>query len=206
MPHGATPRKPGDYSRWSLKLGKVYEERALPHLDHFIRHILFMKDTYFVIYDDLDCQQPAVYTWLYHILPDTRVSFEPGTFVIDYHVADVAVRLQQIAHPNELSLDDREGMDAFVNPTTGENYSATRRGDILCGHNLWISNTTPAKEWNFLAVVYPLKPGASVAPAIERLDDHTVRVDEDVICFNPKTAASQSATLVVDIEAMRLGR
>ena len=200
------PRKPGDYSRWSLNLDKVYEERALPYLDHFIRHILFVRDKYFVIYDDLACERPAVYTWLYHILPDTPLSYEPEKSVVDYSVGDVMVRLQQIAHPSELQLDDRKGMDAFVNPITGEDYSATRRGDILCGHNLWISNTTPASKWNFLTVIYPLKPGSSAFPSIERLDDHTVRVDEDVVSFNPKTATRHTATLVVDVEAMRPSR
>ena len=90
-----------------------------------------------------------------------------------------------------------------VNPITGEDYSATRRGDILCGHNLWISNTTPAKKWNFLTVVYPLEPGAAAFPKIERLDDHTVRVGEDVISFDPKTAASSAADFIVDVEMMR---
>ena len=200
------PREPGDYSRWSLKLGKVYEERALPYLEHFVRHILFVKDKYFVIYDDLACDQPAVYTWLYHILPDTPLSFDAESFVVDYNAGEVKVRLQQIAHPKELQLDDRKGMDAFINPATGEDYRATRRGDILCGHNLWVSNATPAKEWNFLTVIYPLNPGSSVFPSIERLDDHTVRVDEDVISFNPKTAASRDATFIVDVEAMRPSR
>jgi len=200
------PREPGDYSRWSLDLGEVYEERALPYLDHFVRHILFVRGEYFVIYDDLACDQPAVYTWLYHILPDDPIAFDPAKFVVDYVVGDVKVRLQQIARPDKLRLDDRKGMDAFVNPMTGEDYSATRRGDILCGHNLWISNAAPAKEWAFLTVVYPLEPGTAAFPPIKRLDDDTVRVGEDVISFNPKTAPTRAAAFVVDVEAMRSSR
>ena len=200
------PREPGDYSGWSLNIDEVYEERALGYLDHFVRHILFVRGKYFVIYDDLACEQPATYTWLYHILPEAPIAFDPAKFVVDYSVGDVKVRLQQIASPDNLRLDDRKGMDAFVNPITGEDYRSYRKGNILCGHNLWISNAEPAKEWNFLTVVYPLEPGTASFPSIERLDDQTVRVGDDVISFNPKTAAGRGADFVVDVEAMRSTR
>ena len=187
----------------TAKLDKVYEERALPYFKHFVRHILFVREKYFVIYDDLACDRPAEYTWLYHILPDAPIAFDPAKFTVDYTVGDVKVRLRHIAHPDKLRLDNRKGLDAFVNPITGEDYRSKRKGDILCGYNLWISNAKPAKKWNYLAVVYPLEPGISVFPTIERLDDHTVRVGEDVISFNPKSASGRGAAFVVDVEAMR---
>jgi len=168
------PRSPGRFSRWSLPLDNVYEKRALPYLEHFIRHVLFLENRYFIIYDDLSCSQPATYTWLYHILPEKPFSFDKSTFTVDYRVGDVNVRLRHIAYPKKLELDDRVGMKAFVNPLTGEDYRQWRKSNILCGHNLWISNTIPAKQWCFLTVIYPVTKGQTI-PVIERLDDSTVR-------------------------------
>ena len=164
--------------------------------------MLFLRGKYFVIYDDLSSSQPSTYTWLYHILPDDPLSFDEETFAIDYAVGDVKVRLQQISRPGGLTLEDRKGLEGFINPVTGEDYREWRKDDILCGHNLWISNTEPATKWSFLAVVYPEPPGGEI-PNIERIDDSTVRVGEDVITFDPGSPAARDATFVVDIAAMR---
>ncbi|MGC9319476.1 MAG: hypothetical protein ACP5KN_15700, partial [Armatimonadota bacterium] len=74
---------------------------------------------------------------------------------IDYTVGDVPVRLQHIFRPDALELDDRQGMEGRVNPITGEDWREFLRGDIVEGHNLWITTAEPAAEWGFLAVVYP---------------------------------------------------
>ena len=63
-----------------------------------------------------------------------------------------------------------------------------------------MSTRAPAAQWGFLAVVYPQPPGGEIPP-IERIDDRTVRVGEDVICFDPASAAAGDATIVVDSEA-----
>ena len=197
------PREPRRYSRWGIRsLHQVYEQRALPYLEHFVRHVLFLRGRYFIIYDDLKCSQPATYTWLYHILPEDPLSFDPAKLAIDYAVGDVNVRLQHIHRPDALQLDDRQGLDAFINPLTGEDYREWRRGDILCGHNLWVSNAEPAEKWAFLCVVYPARPGEEI-PTIERVDDATVRVGEDVITFDPSSPAAREADFVVDVAAMR---
>ncbi|MCK5801912.1 MAG: heparinase II/III family protein, partial [Lentisphaeria bacterium] len=198
------PRKPGNYSRWGLPLHKVYQKRALPHLERFVRHILFIRDKYFVIYDELASSQPSTYTWLYHIRPDTPFRFDPKTFTIDYSVKDVRVRMRHLADPDKLRLDDRQGLDGFINPLTGEDYRKWRKGDILCGHNLWISNEKKAKEWHFLTVIYPLPPGSGgEMPPIIRIDDATVRVGHDTICFDPASSAAEQADFVIDTVAIR---
>ena len=81
-----------------------------------------MRGEYFVIYADLRSSQPARYTWLYHILPDDPIEFDADAFTVDYQVGDVPVRMQHMYRPGELELDDREGMDGFINPFTGEDY------------------------------------------------------------------------------------
>lgn len=196
------PRKPGDYRRWSLPLDDVYRRQALEHLQRFVRHILFVRGKYFVVFDDLAASRPAKYTWLYHILPEGGLSFDPARFAVDYQVGEVKVRLQHIAQPQQLVLDNRRGLDGFVNPMTGEDYRRYRQDDILCQHNLWVTNERQAENWTFLSVVYPVPQGGNVPP-IERLDDGTVRVGDDVICFDPESAAAAQATLVVDPAAFR---
>ena len=52
------PKEPGNFSRWSLPLHEVYTQRALPHLKSYLRHVLFVRNRYFVIFDDLRCSQP----------------------------------------------------------------------------------------------------------------------------------------------------
>jgi hypothetical protein len=196
------PKEPGDYSRWSLPLHKIYQERALPYLKHFVRHILFVRNRYFVIFDDLFSTKPATFTWLYHILPNDPLTFDEKTFRIDYRVGDTHVRLQQIANANKLILDNRQGEDGFVNPFTGEDYRKYRKSDILAGHNLWISNREPSKEWTFLTVVYPTMPGETI-PDIHRIDNNTVRVGEDTISFDPESPAASKANFLIDPKAMR---
>ena len=196
------PQKPGDYRRWSLPIDDVYRREAVDHLQRFVRHVLFVRGEYFVIYDDLAASRPSKYTWLYHILPEGELSFDPQRFAVDYHVGDVRVRLQHVAQPQELVLDDRRRLDAFVNPMTGEDYRRYRKDDLLCEHNLWVTNKQPARSWTFLAVIYPTPPGGS-CPQIERIDDSTVRVGKDVICFDPDNAQADHATLVVDQIAFR---
>ncbi|UCE47340.1 MAG: hypothetical protein JSW47_17285, partial [Phycisphaerales bacterium] len=191
----------GKYSRWSLPLDDIYQNRALPYLEHFIRHILFLRGRYFIVYDDLACSRPATYTWLYHILPQEPFNFDESTFTIDYAIGDVNVRLRHIAYPEGLELDDRVGMKAFVNPLTGEDYRRWRRGNILCGHNLWVNNAVPARQWRFLTVIYPVSSGETM-PAIERLDDSTARVANEIISFDPDSTYAQDANLVVDTAAM----
>jgi len=196
------PEKPGNYRRWGLPLHAVYRERALPHLKRFIRHILFVRNRYFVILDDLACSKPATFTWLYHILPDDPVVFDAETFRMDYRVGEVNVRLQHVAQPGKLALDDRQGENGLTNPFTGEDYREHRKGDILCGHNLWVSNQEPAEEWTFLAVVYPATPGEAM-PDIRRIDNATVRVGEDTICFDPESSAASEADFLIDVRAMK---
>jgi len=199
---GCYPSEPGNYSRWSLPIHEVYRERALPHLKRFIRHVVFVRNRYFVIFDDLASSEPATYTWLYHILPDDPIAFDRERFRVDYRVGDVDVRLQHIARPAGLDLDDRQGLSGLTNPFTGEDYTERRKGDILCGHNLWVGNREPAENWSFLAVVYPAMQGGSL-PDIRRIDDATVQVGDDAICFDPASPAASDATIVVDTEAIR---
>jgi hypothetical protein len=200
------PKQAGSYRRWGLPMDTVYEQRALPYLERFVRHILFVHGEYFVIYDDLASSQPARYTWLYHIRPADPIEFDTDSFAVDYQVGEVPVRLQQIYRPGDLVLDDRQGLDGYVNPFTGEDYRAKKNAKWEpSGHHLWVTNAEASDEWRFLAVVYPQAPGGEI-PVIAKIDDDTVRVGEDVICFDPASPAATDATIVVDPSAFRAVR
>ncbi len=200
------PQKPIDsnsemLSTWG-RIPEVYTQRALPYLKRYVRHILFLRQKYFVVFDDLSCSRPATFTWLYHIFPDSPLDFDPEHFTIDYTAKDVKVRLQHIAHTDSLQLDDRKGLNGHVNPFTGEDYRKYYEGNILCGHNLWISNKAKARDWRFLTVIYPQPPSGQI-PVIKAGDDFSVQVGNDKICFDPKSELAPKADFVIDVAAFR---
>jgi len=197
----AYPRTPGNYARWGLPLADVYQQRDCSHLQRFVRHVLFLRNRCFVIFDDLKASRPARFTWLYHILPGAPFALDPATLTARYQVGDVRVALAHVANRDALELDDRRGLDALVNPFTNEDYREFRKGDLLCAHNLWITNREAQEEFCFLSVIYPVAPGQD-DPEIERLDDRTVRVDDDVVSFDPGTAVRYQADFVVDAAAI----
>jgi len=106
------------------------------------------------------------------------------------------------ANSETVHLDDRKGLNGHVNPITGEDYREYYEGNILCGHNLWISNKDKASQWRFLTVIYPQPPGGQI-PAIKALDDFLVQVGSDVICFDPKSELAPKADFVIDLAAFR---
>ena len=188
---------------WWGTLDTIYNERDVGYLERFIRHVVFLRGKYFVIFDDLASEKPAQYTWLYHILPHEPVRFNRDNWTIDYTVGNVHVRIVHIAYPDELELIDMQGDDGFKNPLTGEDYTnklgrhptGVRKKEHIVGHNLYISNRKKAGDFHFLSVIAPVKPGQDF-PDIKRLDDWTVEIGGDIISFDPKTL--HDAHLVVD--------
>ncbi len=193
---------------WWGTLESIYSERDLDYLVRFIRHVVFLKGKYFVIFDDLACEKPAQYTWLYHILPPDPVRFDSDSFTIDYRVGDVPVRIAHIAFLDGLELIDMKGEDGFKNPLTGEDYTdklgrhptGVRKEEHIVGHNLYISNRKKAGEYHFLSVIAPVKHGEEF-PEIRHIDDLTVEIDGYVISFDPGT--QHCADLVIDVPALR---
>ncbi len=205
----AYPAKPGRYSRWGFPLHRVYRQRGLGHLRRFVRHVLFMRRRYFVIFDDLRTapEKPARFTWLYHVLKAKPFEMKPDAGTLRYRVGDVDVRLQHVANVKGLQWQDRRGLDAMRNPFTGEDYRRWRKKGPLPQHNLWITNKKPASQFHFLVVICPTKAGQPT-PRIQRVDDFTVRVQldpktADVIHFGRTPPAD--ATLTVDYEAVAAG-
>jgi hypothetical protein len=187
-----------------------------PHLTRFVRHVLYMRERYFVIFDDLSVAQdhaPSTFQWLYHVYPETELAIDEGKGLFSYSVGKTQVRVQHVAHVGDLELTDRAGLEGLLNPITGEDYRDNwttpakkpgGREPPLFAHNVWVSNRTPAHDQNFLAVVFPYVEGEA-PPEITRLDDLTVRVaygkQQDTVSFDADS--KHEPDVVVDFEAIR---
>jgi len=197
--------RPGD---WWGTLDSLYTRCALDYMKRFIRHVVFLRGKYFVIYDDLACDRPARFTWLYHILPRDPIDIDEGACTIDYMVGDVPVRIVHIAGRGNLEIIDMQGEDGFKNPLTGEDYTnrlgrhptGVRKKEHIAGHNLYISNKKKSKEFHFLSVIAPVKPGENF-PEIRRIDDWTVEVDGETVSFDASTGSG--ARIIIDVQAIR---
>ncbi len=192
---------------WAGDATNAYQ--TVPYLRRFVRHVLFVRGRYFVIFDDLETEpgHPARFTWLYHFAPAAKVSFDSARFRISYAIGKTRVTLAHICRPEDLQFEDRQGVDGLRNPLTGRDFLTRWREygrGVLFAHNFWITNRTPATQRQFLAVIYPYRSGAP-APQITRINDHTVRVEDgervDVLTFDRQFAGE--ADIFVDFRALR---
>jgi hypothetical protein len=189
-------------------IGEVYDQRDLSYVTRVNRHVLFVRNKYFVILDDLAAAQPATWTWLYHAEQSEEGSLDEQTGSFVYTIGQVPVHVTQLLGAGALEVEDRQGLDGLVNPLTGEDY----RKDIenvhpssryVAKHNLWLTTKDKHAAWRFFSVIYPVAPGGD-APKVERVDDLTIRVTADkqvdVISFDGRT--KQAADIVVDLAAI----
>jgi len=202
----AYPRKPGEVKHWWGGLAdSVYTARDASHLTRYNRHVLFIRNRYFVILDDLAASQPTQFSWLYHVLPDQNFELNQTTGSFAYNVEDVRVHVTHLIGEGKLDVVDQQGNGGFVNPITGENYiddygRARPPRKYVAQHNVYATNREAATEWRFLSTIIPVPPGESAQPIVERLDDLTVKVtflgETDVISFDP---SNRTADIVVNL-------
>jgi len=202
-----------DFVYWAGDATDAYAKDA--ELARFIRHVLFVDNAYFVIFDDLAVRgdaKPATFQWLYHITPSVPLDFDPDRFILRYAVGETQVVLQHVAHVEDLTFRNYHGAEGMVNPITGEDL--TRMDKWLRGkrmkkkipppmdaQHLWISHKTPQRQMKFLAVIVPFRRGQT-PPAITRVSDVAVRVTfggrKKVISFRRDVKAD----IVVDVGAV----
>jgi hypothetical protein len=201
----AYPRKPGKVRHWWGGLDDLYTRRDVGHLTRYNRHVLFVRNRYFVILDDLAASQPTRFSWLYHTLPDSDFDLDATTGSFTYAVEDVRVHVNHLLGEGQIRVRDQAGDDGFVNPLTGENYRddygrAKPPRKFVAAHNIYITNHEPAEQWRYLSTIVPIPPGSDEQPVVVRLDDLTVRVtflgETDVISFDP---GNEEADIVVDL-------
>jgi hypothetical protein len=213
------PHTPFPVSTWKVVFDdRVYGKLAAPNLRMFRRHVLFVRKRYVVVLDDLatDPDRPSRFTWLWHVLQKGPADYDAKTGRLTYSAGNVKVLLTHVANADKLEFSDRAGLAGWLtNPLTGEDFSTqkwTKRevvdnpaaSAIIPAHNFWFTAARPASAFQFLAVIFPVKPGAA-EPRITRLDDLTVKVesggDTDVISFDART--KHPATIRVDLDAFR---
>lgn len=205
----AYPRRPAEVKHWWGILDDLYTERDARHLTRFNRHVLFVRDRYFVILDDLAAAKPTRFSWLYHVLPDHAFALDAESGSFTYDVEDVTVHVRHLLGGGRVDVVDQQGDDGFVNPLTGEDYTnaygrARPPRRLIAAHNVYVTNRKPAETWRFLSVIAPVPPGSGAdSPAVEMIGDLTLRVtffgDTDVISFDP---SNTDADIVVDLPAI----
>jgi len=195
----------------------LFGEKGAPQLEMFRRHMLFMRDKYLVVYDDLKTkpERPSRFSWCYRILPDCDLDYDAEDGLLTYMLDSVKVFVKQVAFPESLEYLDLQDLDQFKNPITGYDYMVKnpwtakemkrkRYRDMVAQHNLWFTTKESKSAHNFFTVIYPVKPATS-NPVITRLDNNTVKVEKDgevdIISFDKNTKFP--ATLVVDLDAFR---
>jgi hypothetical protein len=182
-------------------------------MQNYIRHVVFMRGQYFVMYDDLAADRPSTFQWLYHLNQEAglKIHREQG---FDLQVQDVRLRVRHLATQAGLAIENRPGDQGRINPLTGEDYSfkvGLERGsrltdDMRYAQHIWVSTTRPAQKHHFLAVLYPYRDGTEAA-AIEFAGDRAATVTlpdgtRDVIAFGERVPGT---TVFVDIDAIRQG-
>lgn len=182
------------------------------------RHLLFMRGKYLVIYDNLASRSNSTFTWSWKFREPTLTNLTTSGF--HYTCSNlfngfpsVSNIVAQIVSPSSVGTKrvDR-GVTAWSgsgytnrilnHPFTGEVFDYYDKTNVPCSA-LYITNNTPATNWHFMTVVYPVKFGQTV-PTITRVDDNTVAVTNgaewDIITFDTNQASASS--LVVDIGAV----
>ena len=191
-------------------MSALYANAPLAALTRVQRHILFEHHQYFVIYDELSSTNPSTFTMLYHVLENTLSNLNGASFTYSAtnqlapNKPPVTVLVSQVVSPALLSVQVLTGTNVQGNPITGENYWQSGV-DTPRANAVWVSSLTPATNFHFMTVIYPVAPGGSM-PTITRLDDYTVAVTNgaqgDVISFNPQT--TNAATFLVHAPAIGL--
>jgi hypothetical protein len=173
------------YVYWAGDATQAYGEET--GLAKFVRHVVFVDASYFVIYDELEMSEdaePTTFQWLYHIYPAVDMTPEPEGVGLEYRIGDTEVIVRHLAGVDDLDMRDLRGGEGMINPITGEDVTRTdkwRHGQNVPGfkpldaHHIWVGTRTPAAAMNFLVVIVPRRVGEE-APVIEGLGDTAVRV------------------------------
>ncbi len=208
-------------SGWAAKTQINYDSslfgpKGAPKLERFRRHMLFMRNKYLIIYDDLktDPTRPSQFSWRYRVLNEGNPNYDASNGLLSYKLGDVKVFLKQVAYADSLDYLDLKDKDQFKNPITGMDYlknkwvaldmKEPRYNKNICKDNYWFTTKNPESNFHFLVVIYPVKPGTE-DPVITRMDDNTVKVEKDgetdIVSFDINTKIP--TTIKVDLNELR---
>lgn len=183
-------------------------------LKRWLRHVVFVDDRWFVIFDDLamdDDADPAKFSWLLKVDQPVELAMEDGN--LRWQIEDVHARVA-LAEPEAMDFVNLQGRDGYRNLITGEdiwdhtserleNVGRELSEDLMLAHNIWVTNHEPAREHTFLAALTAWPDGED-EPQITFSGDRTVTVTwpdgaERTVSFDPAV----DADITVDVEAVR---
>jgi len=168
--------KPRRVAHWWGTFGEAYQARPLPPIEYYHRHVLFIKNRYLLVLDDIKLAEPhsATFTWLYHVPRADGVNYDAKTATLKYDVNGIRCMLRHLPLSGPLSFEDRQGQAGAVNPITGEDYRSTLRGDPG-EHHFWFTTRHATNRQIFAVVIYPLKKGEAW-PRIEMPDANQIKI------------------------------
>jgi hypothetical protein len=85
--------------------------------------MLFVRNKYFVILDDLEATKPTAFTWLYHIQPEGPLNLDTDTGSFTYQIEDIKVEVAHLLGKGQLSIHNMQGANGLKNPLTDEDYT-----------------------------------------------------------------------------------
>ena len=149
----AYQRKP-DYVHWVGDATYAYQ--SVEGLLRCHRHVVFLEDRWFILFDDLAMRpdaKPARFSWLYHVAPECDLEIDPDAGTLQYRMGNVDA-LVALADADSLEIVNQTGRDGFRNPITGEDHfekttsALARTGRKLSekqwmAHNVWVTNRRP---------------------------------------------------------------
>jgi hypothetical protein len=201
------------YTWWVGDVTHAYQ--TVDGLKRWLRHVVFVDDRWFVIFDDLAMEEdadPAKFSWLLHIAQDVELDMEDGH--LRWTIDDDASAHVALAEPERVDIVDLQGRDGYRNLITGEDiydYTVERlervgrelNPDRMLAHNVWVTNREPAREFTFLAALTAW-PAEDEGPQIEFTGDRVVTItgpegEARTVAFD----ADVEADVTVDVEAVR---
>ncbi|MFO7947533.1 MAG: DUF4962 domain-containing protein, partial [Armatimonadota bacterium] len=191
---------------------------TVPYLKRFLRHVLFIDEEVFVIFDDLAVDtdhDPATFSWLYHVHQDIPIEIDEQAGSFSYETENASVTVQHLADVDGLEFTNMRGEDGYKNIVTGEDMLERARDSVESSplrkfhgppvwNNIWVNNEEPTHEQQFLAAVMPAEKGQQ-GPSIEASGDGAVTVNTSqgttTIAFGSPGEAY--ADIVLDYEEIR---
>ncbi|MBN1940854.1 MAG: hypothetical protein JW772_01595, partial [Candidatus Diapherotrites archaeon] len=200
----------GDAANAYKAIGVSAAQQYVSELTDQKRHILYVKNKYFVVFDNLRANIPLRYSWRYHIFYDREFEFNESTMRGSYKLGNVPVQIVIIGNPSQMEYLHQWDNEALTNPYNGKSYTSGVLNDpgmyppLFPLHHLWVSNKNMSKEFYFFTIIYPTKPGEQ-EPTIQKIDNWTAKITNndgstDVISFAATKPAS--ATIWIDLKKL----
>ncbi len=184
------------YTHWVADLTNAYHEDA--GLKRWLRHVVFIDERWFVIYDDLESSDEARhFSWRYEVFPDVPLDLDEKEGRFSYEVNGVQANVVFATPAKLLGFHNMQGEDAFKNPFTDKNWfdEIAKRFAIrsknanwsfmdqstaairkwIPKHNLWVTNRKPSKKWNLMSALVASPQGQARAD-FTVIHDHAIQV------------------------------